>query len=295
MKIKTLRNLISIGLCCLLWIATMSNSQAIAASVDILPSWQEGETKTTIIDFVTDVSDPDSNNFVEVKDRIAVFDNDGTLWSEYPEASPATFIKEYGIGKGETTDAYIEAAHKFVTTENNTEFDKPYVDLIYQPMVELLDYLRANDFQVYICSGGEIDFIRSFAEEYYGIPPQNVIGSLFKTKFDNKNYDPPALVRRGLPIFYNDKRKKPVAIERYIGKKPIMAVGNSTGDLQMLQYTDDHQGHDLMMLVRHDDAVREHYQEDPEDKHVKEALDEADAQGWSLIGVQNDFKTVFGN
>lgn len=293
MRSKTLRRLISISLCCLLWIATTTNFQAKAADLDILPSWQEGETKTTIIDFVTDVTNPDSNNFVEVNDRIAVFDNDGTLWSEYPEAPPLTFIKKYGVGRGQTTEAYIETAHKFVTTENNTKFDKPYVDLIYQPMVELLDYLRANDFQIYICSGGEIDFIRSFSEEYYGIPRQNVIGSIFRTKFDNKNYDPPALVRRGLPIFFNDQRKKPVAIGRYIGKKPIMTVGNSTGDLAMLQYTDDHQGHDLMMLVRHDDAVREYYQENPEDKHVKKVLDEAKAQGWSLISVKDDFKKVF--
>jgi len=293
MKIKILRKLISISLCCLLWIATTINFPVHAAKLDILPSWQEGDTKNTIIDFVTDVTNPKSNNFVQIKDRIAVFDNDGTLWSEYPEAPPLTFIKNHGKGKGETTDAYIEAARQFVTTENNTEFGKPYVDLIYQPMVELLDYLRANGFQVYICDGGDIDFIRSFAEEYYDIPPQNVIGSTLRTKFDNQNYNPPALVRRGFPIFFKNKQKKPVSIQRYIGKKPIMAVGNSNSDLEMLQYTDDHQGHDLMMVVRHDDVVREHYEQALEDKKVNKILNEANAQGWSLISIKDDFKTVF--
>ncbi|MBO1347732.1 MAG: haloacid dehalogenase-like hydrolase [Hormoscilla sp. GUM202] len=228
----------------------------------------------------------------------------------------AYFINDQGVGIGETTEDYIAAAREFVTTQDSAEFGSPYVDLIYKPMVELLDYLRDNQFQIYICSGGEIDFMRSFAEEYYGIPPQNIIGSALTTKFDDENHDPPVLVRDKVLVQpVNDEGGKPVGIERYVGKKPIMAVGNSNGDLQMLQYTDDGEGPSLMMLVRHNDEDREHYQEadtgvdcsvndddnpdnDVDDLpgsycHVNEVLDEAAKQGWSLIGVKDDFEKVF--
>lgn len=298
--------------CCLLWLGLAGcTTQAIAtdspsrAASDYLISWNDTETRTAIIEFVEDVT-ASGDNFVEAKDRIAVFDNDGTLWSEYPNYVPIVFSESYGFGIGEETESYINAAGDFVTTQNNPEFDRPYVDLIYQPMVELLDYLRANDFQVYICSGGEIDFIRGFAEEYYGIPPQNIVGSTPITTYQS---DPPVLVRtKELVQPPNDEDGKPVGIERYIGKRPILAVGNSDGDLQMLEYTDDGQGHDLMLLLRHDDIEREHYEEveDPsvncnnaEDGpgyycHADEAIAKAnDENDWYLISVANDFDQVF--
>lgn len=316
MKIRTWNHLIFISLSCLFWLSTITSSPAIAAELDSLPSWQDEGVKTTIIDFVADVTNRESVNFVEVKDRIAVFDNDGTLWGEYPKYFQLSFLDSYGLGIGETTDSYISAARDFVTTQNNTSFQTPYVNLIYKPMVELLDYLRANDFQVYICSGGEIDFIRAFAEEYYGIPPQNIIGSALTTTFYAES-NPPVLLRASdLVEPINDEAGKPVGIERYIGKRPIMAVGNSNGDLEMLEYADDSQGHDLMMLLRHDDLTREHYQEedmgvdcslnddtDPENDvydgpgsycHVNKALEKVSADdNWSLISVKDDFTKVF--
>ena len=322
MKKRTFSTLIAICLSCLLWLgATLGYQESAAAQDDPLPSWQDRETKASIVDFVTDVTDPCSDNFVESDDRIAVFDNDGTLWGEHPVYFPALFILEHGIkeggrtkdeilnlglGAGETTEEYIEAGSEFVTTKSNPAYQSYYVDLIYKPMVELLNYLQDNEFQVYICSGGDADFIRSFAEEYYSIPPENVIGSLVVTEFEIQEENP-VVVRSSDLLFFNDEGGKPVGIQRDIGKRPIMAVGNSNGDLQMLQYTDDGEGRDLMMLVRHNDEERELYQEidtgadcnmeDPEDPynycHVNEALDEADARGWSLISVKDDFKKVF--
>ncbi|MBC6423947.1 MAG: haloacid dehalogenase-like hydrolase [Hormoscilla sp. SP12CHS1] len=308
MKKRTFSPLIAICLSCLLWLGvTLGYQESAAAIGDPLPSWQDGETKATIIDFVTDVTDPSSDNFVESSDRIAVFDNDGTLWSEHPVYFPVVFILEHGIkeggrtieeivhrgmGAGETTEKYIDAASEFVTTKKNPEYHSYYVDLIYKPMVELLNYLQDNEFQVYICSGGDADFIRSFADEYYSIPRENVIGSLVITEFKNR-LGHPSVVRSSDLFFYNDEEEKPVGIQRDIGKRPIMAVGNSNGDLQMLQYTDDGNGRDLMMLVRHDDEAREHYQEAADSDHVNEALDEADDRGWTLISVKDDFVKVF--
>ena len=316
-------------LSCLLWlgIASCSTTQAIATEspaqqdTSSFPSWTgglENPTVQKIIDFVT----VDAAG-IEPEDRIAVFDNDGTLWSEYP-LIPGEFIEEHGDGAGDTTDDYIEAAGEFLTGEND-EFEYPYVGRIYKPMKELLEYLQDNDFQTYICSGGDIDFVRAISEEYYHIPPEQVIGSTVGLTFDN-DYIPSVLVRSPIlneeetsiqeePVldegfFLNDSETKPVSIERYIGKRPIMAVGNSNGDLEMLEYTDDEQGPALMMLVRHDDEAREGYAEeegDPADCdakgvstspgsycHANDSLEEADSESdWYLISVANDFNEIF--
>ncbi len=296
----------------------MSCPQAIADALSPLPSWQEGAIKTTIIDFVTDVTDPNNVNFVDPDDRIAVFDNDGTLWSEKPcyfqesfilhrqgsyancfpeelgqETAPLTkeelIFTDTQLNYGITTDQYIQEANGFLNTANHPDFHRPYVELTFQPMVEFLQYLRDNGFQVYICSGGGIDFIRSFAEEAYGIPPQNVIGSAILSKFEIQEGNP-VLVRVPLPVLpINNNAGKPVGLERYLGKRPIMAVGNSTGDLQMLQYTDDGQGQDLMMLVHHDDPNREYQY----DEGAEDALQEAAQRGWSVISMKDDFIKVF--
>ncbi|GET44113.1 HAD family hydrolase [Microseira wollei] len=288
-----------------------------AEELSVLPSWQDGEIKNTIIKFVADVKNPKNINFVEAKDRIAVFDNDGTLWTEKPCYFQESFIRysqhqpncsekaEKGatsltveelipmdgqVKEGMTVDEYKAEARNFLTTSKHERFDRPYVELTFKPMIELLDYLRQNDFQVYISSGGGIDFIRSFAEDAYSVPPQNVIGSAILTKFELREGKPVLVRINELVKPMNDKKGKPVGIERYIGKRPIMAVGNSDGDLQMLQYTDDHQGHDLMMLVHHDDPDREYQY----DEGAECALTEADVRGWSVISMKNDFIKVFG-
>ncbi|MEM9542337.1 MAG: HAD family hydrolase [Cyanobacteria bacterium P01_E01_bin.42] len=309
--------------CCLLWLGLAGcTTQAIATDSpsrdagSYLASWNDTATKTAIVEFVEDVTNDESGNFVEAKNRIAVFDNDGTLWGEYPNYFQLDFlINHCGVtdGKpencsGEETQSYIDAAGNFVKTQNNPEFGRPYVDLIYRPMVELLDYLRANDFQVYICSGGEIDFIRGFAEEYYGIPPQNIVGSTLTTTYQS---NPSVLVRADESVPPpNDQDGKPVGIERYIGKRPILAVGNSDGDLQMLEYTDEGQDRSLMLLLRHDDFDREGYAEveDPDEDcaaegasdgpgtycHADEAIAKANSEAdWYLISVTNDFDVVF--
>jgi len=255
-------------------------------------SWTGGEanpTVQTIMNFVAEIDDAR----IEPDDRIAVFDNDGTLWSERPWIQ-GKFMEEYGTGEGETTDDYIAAAEEFLNGTDN-DFDYPYLDRIYKPMVELLEYLQDNGFQTYICSGGGVDFIRAFAEGSYQIPPEYVIGSLVDLEFSDGN--PSVLVRGSVPgdnFFFNDSENKPVGIQRYIGKRPIVAVGNSNGDLQMLQYTDVDSGPNLMMLVRHDDWVREGYYEEESNEQVNEALAEAESESdWYLISVRNDFDKVF--
>jgi hypothetical protein len=273
------------------------NTTNIAAARDF-PSWTTNSpAKNTIIEFVEDVTNPGSADFVDVADRIAVFDNDGTLWSEYPTYFQALFLEDHGLGSGETPEDYRVAAHDFVTTETNMAFDQPYIDLIYKPMVEFLNYLRAHDFQVYICSGGEDEFIRAFAEKYYGVSPQNIIGSLLELTFD-KDRIPPAMVRVVTDpmnpfIFVNDKGEKPVGIQRHIGKRPILTVGNSNGDLQMLQYTDDGEGKELMMVLNHDDEEREKCADEDCNDHIQEVLDEAADRGWTLISIKHDFDKVF--
>ena len=282
-----------------------------------LPSWNDGTAKSAIFDFVANVtSEP---NLVDPKDRIAVFDNDGTLWGEYPIYFQKFFFdfrESQGLdrqGIGEDPETYIGSARDFVKNENSEEFGSPYVDLIYQPMVELLGYLRANDFQVFICSGGENDFVRGFAEEYYGIPPQNIVGSAFVTNWldEDDAANPLTLVRTGVGVEpLNDEGGKPVGIERYIGKRPILAVGNSNGDLQMMEYTDDGSGNNLILLLQHDDPSREHYEEKEDaevcvdgesyppgsychtDK-VLERVNSDDDDNWYPISVARDFNKVF--
>lgn len=315
---KILSHVLTVCLAGFVGLGMMSSSAAIAANSSPLPSWQPGEVKNTILDFVADVTNTQSPHFVEVGDRIAVFDNDGTLWSEKPcyfqesfilyrqgstdtcfpksvkqDLRPLTeeekILMDVQFNGAITTEHYKQEAHEFLTTVNQVDFNRPYVELTFQPLLELLDYLRENDFKVYICSGGGIDFIRSFAEEAYGIPPENVIGSAILSKFVIQEGNP-VLVRLPIPVLpVNNQAGKPVGIERYIGKRPIMAVGNSTGDLEMLQYTDDGQGRDLMMLVHHDDPDREYQY----DKGAEEALVEAAVRGWSVISMKNDFSQVF--
>ncbi|NEO97237.1 MAG: haloacid dehalogenase-like hydrolase [Symploca sp. SIO2E9] len=296
-----------------------------------MPSWEDTTTKQTIIDFVQDVSNPSSLNYIPPSDRIVTFDNDGTLWTEKPAYIQELFIldrlgfqrsdvkklvpklaslSENNVNLGEslltgmTPEEYKQKARDFLDNSLHPYLKVPYIELTYQPMVELVSYLRNNDFNVYICSGGGLDFIRSFAEDAYGIPPESVIGTSIQTEYIAQADGSYLLLRKPIlvqPI--NDGPGKPVGIERYIGKKPIMAVGNSTGDLEMLDYTDDHQGRALMMLLRHDDPRECPYAEEaqiecPYDQKPDDtinAFDVANSRGWTVISMKDDFVTVFGN
>ncbi|MEB3161343.1 MAG: HAD family hydrolase [Synechocystis sp.] len=294
---------------------------------DPLPSWNDGQPKQTIIKFVEDVTDPNNSNYLPSGDRLAVFDNDGTLWLEKPFYVQLAFILDQikilapqhpewqtqepfktlltdpnpdfktlattenllqlamATHTGMTQTAFEEQVDQFFKTAKHPKVQKPYPELIYQPMVELIHYLTLNDFDVYICSGGGIDFIRAIAEEAYGIPPENVIGSaIYKTYQNNDFIRQPELVK---PI--NDKAGKPVNIDRYIGKIPAIAVGNSDGDIEMLQYTDSNPKANLELLLHHDDADREF----DYDHGTEKALVLAKENDWIVISIKQDFKQVF--
>jgi len=298
---------------------------------DPLPSWNEGKPKQTIIQFVQDVTNPNSKNYLPLGDRVAVFDNDGTLWQEKPIYVQLAFLLDQikilapqhpewkteepfktlltdpnpdlkSLSSTENLMKLVIATHtgmsqtefenqvkQFFKTAQHPRFKQPYTKLIYQPMVELVGYLKLNDFDVYICTGGGIDFVRTISEEAYGIPPEKVIGSAVQKTFEitAKGTDfvrQPKLVE---PI--NDKEGKPVNIDRYIGKKPAIAVGNSDGDIQMLQYTDSNPKLDLELLLHHDDPEREY----DYNSGTEKALILAKENDWTVISLKKDFKRVF--
>jgi phosphoserine phosphatase len=298
---------------------------------DPLPSWNEGKPKQTIIQFVQDVTNPNSKNYLPLGDRFAVFDNDGTLWQEKPLYVQLAFLLDQikilapqhpewkteepfktlltdpnpdlkSLSSTENLMKLVIATHtgmsqtefenqvkQFFKTAQHPRFKQPYTKLIYQPMVELVGYLKLNDFDVYICTGGGIDFVRTISEEAYGIPPEKVIGSAVQKTFEitAKGTDfvrQPKLVE---PI--NDKKGKPVNIDRYIGKKPAIAVGNSDGDIQMLQYTDSNPKLDLELLLHHDDPEREY----DYNSGTEKALILAKENDWTVISLKKDFKRVF--
>jgi hypothetical protein len=301
---------------------------------DPLPSWNEGSAKTAILDFVAGVTLEGSPTFVPQADRIATFDNDGNLWSEQPmyfqlqfaidrvramapdhpewkgkqpfEALMAGDMEalmaegEAGLVKlvmashaGMTTEAFEASVREWMKTARHPRFDQPYNGLVYQPMLELLDYLRANGFTTFIVSGGGIDFMRPWTEEVYGIPPQQVVGSSIKTEFDYNDGNP---VIRKLPDldFIDDKAGKPVAIHKFIGKKPIFASGNSDGDLQMLQYTASNPRASFMLYLHHTDSEREWaYDRDSHIGRLDKGLDEAREKGWTVIDMKTDWKVIY--
>lgn len=307
----------------------ISNVRVMAQSriADPLPSWNDGQPKQTIIDFVQDVTDPDSANYLPIGDRLAVFDNDGTLWLEKPVYIQLAFILDQikvlapqhpewqteepfktlltdpnpDLKALATTENLLHLAMATHTGMSQTEFDAqvqdffqqashpqfqtPYTQLIYQPMVELIHYLKSNNFQVYICSGGGIDFIRAVSERLYGIPPENVIGSAINKTFQKNDF----IRQADLVNPINDKGGKPVNINRYIGKIPAIAVGNSDGDIEMLQYGDSNPKPDLELLLHHDDLEREFAY----DHGTEKALILAQENNWTVISIKKDFKQVF--
>jgi phosphoserine phosphatase len=296
---------------------------------DPLPSWNEGSAKDRILKFVDDVTDPESPSYVPPIDRIAVFDNDGTLWTEKPLPVQAAFaiarvaemapdhpewqttqpyqaILEQDLEilpslsleavegliltthAGMTEEEFETIAGDFLANARHPRFDVRYTETVYQPMLELLAFLRAKDFKTFIVSGGGVEFMRVFSEEVYGIPRENVVGSSLQYEFQNTP-EGSVLVRRPELVSFTNEAMKPVNIQLHIGRRPIIAVGNSDGDLEMLQYAWDGQRPFLSLLLRHDDSEREYdYLAGAE-----EALSIAAQSQWVVVSIKRDFAVVF--
>jgi len=330
MKTTHQRNYLAIAL--LAALAFLTDPGLFAA--DPLPSWNEGKAKQAIIAFVEKVTKEGSPDFVPVPERIATFDNDGTLWCEKPlpvqiyfvldrvkELAPqhpewktkepfASILKgdpkglmaggERGLMEmimathtGNTTEEFEKIVKDWIATAKHPKTGKLHTEMVYQPMLEVLAYLRANGFKTFVVSGGGIEFMRPWMEKTYGIPPEQVIGSTVKTKFELRAGNP-VLVRLPELNFNDDKDGKVISINRHIGRWPIAAFGNSDGDLQMLQYTGGGSGPRFCLYVHHDDAARE-YAYDRTDHLAKldQGLDEAAAKGWTVVSMKDDWKTIF--
>jgi len=310
------------------------NSPKNAAS-DPLPSWNEGQAKKAIIDFVTKTAKDSSAGFIPVADRIACFDNDGTLWSEQPvyfqlafaidrikamapqhpewkakqpfKALLAGDMKTVMAGGEKAIVEIMKATHSGITTEEfeksvsdwmatatHPKTGKHYNEMIYQPMVELLNYLRANGYKTFIVSGGGVDFIRPWAEQAYGIPPYQVIGSSGKVKYDVLD-GKPVLTKLPELNFFDDKEGKPVGIYQYVGKRPVFAAGNSDGDYAMLQWTSMASGYPRFgMIVHHTDGEREWtYDRASPIGKLEKGLDDAAKYNWLIIDMKTDWKVVY--
>jgi phosphoserine phosphatase len=313
--------------------ALVAAGAAIALS-DPLPSWNDGAAKARIVGFVQAVTNTASKDFVPPSERIAVFDNDGTLWSEQPAYFQLLFaidrVKalspkhpewktrqpfkailegdmkalaasgEKGLAElvmathaGNTADEFAQIVRDWLATARHPKFKRPYTDLVYQPMLELLAYLRANGFQTWIVSGGGIEFLRVFAEDRYGVPPQQVVGSSVKTKYEVRD-GKPVIVRLPQIDFVDDKAGKPVGIHRFIGKRPIAAFGNSDGDFEMLEWVTAAPGARLGFIVHHDDTEREFaYDRKSSVGRLDRGLDEGPKRGWTIVSMKNDWRTVY--
>jgi phosphoserine phosphatase len=327
---KTNRTNSTLGLLCTLGVAfaLLCGHPALAASSDPLPSWNEGATKQAILDFVKSATTPGSPDFVEPDQRIATFDNDGTLWVEKPLYVQLFFaldrVKELApqhpewktkepfasLLKGDVKAAMaggeksilevVMATHAGMTTAEfegivtdwvakarHPETKRLFTEMVYQPMLELLAYMRANEFKTFIVSGGGIEFMRPWTERVYGIPPEQVVGSSIKTKYEMRK-DGPVLVRLAEIDFIDDKAGKPVGIHSHIGVRPAAAFGNSDGDQQMLEWaTIGKPG--FALLVHHTDGQREYAY----DKGAEKALAEARAKGWTVVDMKKDWKVIY--
>jgi len=304
------------------------------AQDDPLPSWNDGETKAAILDFVEATTDRDSPAFVEPGDRIATFDNDGTLWSEQPlyfqfffildrakelaAADPAwaatpvlkaaaagdvhavveggkpALVELLGAtGSGMTVEAFQDDAAEWLATAEHPEKHRLFIDMVYQPMIELLEHLRANDYETFIVSGGGTEFIRAFADEKYGIPPPQVVGSEGELEFEMVDGAPEVMREQGI-AFVDDGPGKPVGIVRHIGQRPVFVAGNSDGDLEMLQWGTAGDGARMGIIVHHTDAAREWaYDRTSDIGRLDKALDQAPAEGWVVIDMAKDWETIW--
>ncbi len=304
-----------------------------ARGADPLPSWNEGPVKESLIRFVRETTTPGGPNFVAPSERIAVFDNDGTLWSEQPMYVQLAFaldrvrelapqhpewkqqqpfkavlegdMKTLAAGGekalvelvmathvGNTTEEFARIVGDWVATARHPKTKRLYTEMVFQPMLELLDYLRANGFRTFIVSGGGIEFMRPWTETVYGIPPEQVVGSTVQTKIEIRN-GVPVLVRLPKIDFIDDKEGKPVGINRFIGRRPVLAFGNSDGDLQMLQWTTAGPGARFGGLVHHTDGDREYaYDRTSSFGRLDKGLDEAAAEGWTVVDMKRDWKVI---
>jgi phosphoserine phosphatase len=317
----------------ILCISLISTSFA-NSETDPLPSWNDGAAKQNILKFVAEVTKNGGTNFVPPEERIATFDNDGTLWTEQPMYSQLAFaldrVKALApqhpewktqqpfqsvlandmkgiVASGEkgliqlvmathagmTTDEFSMLVKNWLETSRHPKFQKKYDELIYQPMLELLSYLRNNGFKTYITSGGGVEFLRTFSQRVYGIPPEQVIGSSIKTKFEIRD-GTPILLRLPEFNFIDDKEGKPIGINHFIGRRPIAAFGNSDGDLQMLQWTSAGNGLRFGLIVHHTDVKREYsYDRQSSVGKLDKALDEAQSRGWTVVDMKKDWKVIF--
>ncbi|MBP7080940.1 MAG: haloacid dehalogenase-like hydrolase [Rhodocyclaceae bacterium] len=305
-----------------------------AYAADPLPSWNNAASKASIISFVERVTKPGSKDFVAPGERIAVFDNDGTLWSEQPmyfqlfftfdriralapqhpewQEKPAfkalldgdmkavmaggtraLFEMVVAANAGNTTEEFNKIVTEWVATARHPKSRRPFTEMVYQPMLELLTFLRASGFKTYICSGGDVSFMRAFSERVYGIPPEQVIGSVMKTSLGSAK-DPLAIVIQPQLDVNNDQEMKPVSIQRVIGRRPIFTFGNSDGDQAMLEWTAAGSGARFMGLVHHTDGEREvAYDRTSSIGKLDKALDEAKAKGWTIADMKQDWLVVF--
>lgn len=299
-----------------------------------LPSWNDGVAKATIVDFVARVTAEGGKDYVPPAARIATFDNDGTLWCEQPlqvqlffgrdrlaalathdpslkERQPFKAYLErdqqvmqalgrkglFEVGAtahaGMTEEEFERVARDWLASSQHPKLGRPFTQCVYQPQLELLDYLRDNGFKTFIVSGGGLDLMRAFAEEVYGIPPEQVIGSSLKTRFEMRG-DRGVLAKLAELNSFDDREVKPQNIQLHIGRRPILAFGNSDGDLAMLRYTKSGPGARLALLLHHDDAEREFaYDRDFKLSPLGEALDSASEYGFEVVSMKNDWKSVF--
>jgi phosphoglycolate phosphatase-like HAD superfamily hydrolase len=305
------------------------------ARADPLPSWNEGPAKAAIVDFVAKVTTAGGPDFVAPAERIATFDNDGTLWTEQPVYFQVAFaidrVKalapqhpewktlepfrsllagdmagfansgEKGLLEiveathtGMTTAEFAETVTDWITTARHPRFKRLYTDLVYQPMLELMVHLRTNGFKTFIVSGGGIEFMRPWTERVYGIPPEQVVGSSGVTKYEMRPDGIPVLVKEAKVEFVDDGPGKPVGINRFIGRRPILAFGNSDGDQQMLEWTAAGAGARFKGIIHHTDAVREYaYDRNSNIGRLDKAWDEAIRRKWIVVDMKNDWNTIY--
>jgi phosphoserine phosphatase len=320
------------GLVAWAWMALCSLCPA--ATPDPLPAWRDGKAKQTILDFVATTTHGGSPHFVPVAERIAVFDNDGTLWSEQPVYVQFAFALDrikalapqhpewraqqpyqavlegdlrgalaggekavvemmMATHAGMTGEEFSAIARRWLDTARNPKTGRLYREMTYEPMVQLLHYLRTRGYRTYIVSGGGVEFLRVFAQEAYGIPPEQVIGSSILTSYQVQE-GKPVLLRQPKVHFIDDGPGKPVGINEYIGRRPVLAFGNSDGDFQMLEWTTAGGGARLGLLLHHDDAAREvAYDRNSPIGKLARGLDEAPAHGWLIVSMKDDWNGVF--
>jgi hypothetical protein len=307
---------------------------AVAQAADPLPSWTDRPAKKAILEFVAKVTKEGGPDFVPAAERIAAFDNDGTLWAEQPMYFQLLFALDrvtalapqhpdwrtrepfasllrgdvkgalaggeramleivMATHAGMTTADFEQVVRDWIATAKHPRFNRPYTEMVYQPMLELLGYLRANAFKTFIVSGGGVEFMRPWTEKVYGIPPEQVVGSSIMTKYEVRNGQP-VLARLPQANFIDDGAGKPVGIQMHIGRRPIAAFGNSDGNLQMLQWTAAGRGPRFCLYVHHTDVAREWaYDRDSPVGRLDKGLDEAKARDWTVVSMKDDWKRVF--